>query len=83
MSYAESEDIATCVWPVLPAGERPAQRAKRTPGPPGLRGAVTGVLDLIDAAAGFLSPDPAAKAVLDDLFDRVLAGRPRKHRQGE
>jgi len=73
MSYAESEDIATCVWPVLPAGERPAQRAKRTPGPPGLRGAVTGVLDLIDAAAGFLSPDPAAKAVLDDLFDRVLA----------
>ena len=73
MSYAESEDIASCVWPVLPAGERPAPRPKGPPGPPGLRGAVTGVLDAIDAVAGFLKPDPAAKAILDDLFDRVIA----------
>ena len=73
MSYSESEDIASCVWPVLPAGERPAPRPKGPPGPPGLRGAATGVLDAIDAVAGFLKPDPAAKAILDDLFDRVLA----------
>jgi hypothetical protein len=73
MSYAESEDLASCIWPALSVGERPVAEAKRTPRPPGFRGAVTGVLDAIDTAVDFLKPDPATKAILDDLFERVLA----------
>jgi hypothetical protein len=71
MSYAASEDLAACSWPALLAGERPVAQDTTRPG--GLRGAVTRVRDAMGARAGFLTPDPAAKAILDDLFGRVLA----------
>lgn len=73
VSYAESEDMAGGVWPVLPAGQAAPDKSTRAPRPPGLRGAVTGLLDGVDMAVAMLQPDPAAKAQLDDLFERVLA----------
>ena len=72
VSYAESEDLAICTWPVLPAGDHPAPTAGPLARPQGLRGAVTGILEGIDAIVGVLMPDPATKAPLDSLFERVL-----------
>jgi len=73
MSYAASEDVAGCIWPALAAGALPSDAPKQAVRPKGVRGAVMGVLDTIDAAVEFVNPDPETKAVLGNLFERVLA----------
>ena len=73
MSYAESEDLASCIWPALAAGAHPGEASKQAVRPKGVRGAVVGVLDAIDTVVEFVNPDPDTKAVLGDLFERVLA----------
>lgn len=73
MFYAESDDLAMGHWHVLPAGERPAAPAPKTPRAPGVLGTLARARDMTAALRGFLPLDPAMQAVLDDLFDRVLA----------
>jgi hypothetical protein len=68
VTYAASVDLATCSWPMLPAGEHPAARADRNSGLRGMAAAVRdGMLTLTTPL------DATAKDLLDDLFDRVLA----------
>ena len=72
MSFAETDDLASCIWPALPVGQLHADKPDRPVRPTGLRGAVTGALDFIDLAVGTLTPDPVTKALVDDLLERVL-----------
>lgn len=73
MFYAESADLATCNWHVLPAGERPAAPAEKAPRTSGLLGTLAKAQKVAEAMRGFDAQDPATKAILDDLFDRILA----------
>jgi hypothetical protein len=72
MFYAASDDLATCSWHVLPAGERPVDRTAR-PSHAGLLGTLGRMREVLGATADFLPLDRATQAILDDLFDRVLA----------
>ncbi|TFG42310.1 MAG: hypothetical protein E4H41_11100 [Gemmatimonadales bacterium] len=73
VSYAESEDMAGGIWAVLPPGQSPPEKSQRTPHPAGLRGVITSVLDGVDMGVGLFNPEPTTKALLDDLFERILA----------
>ena len=73
MFYAESPDLATCSWHVLPAGERPAASAEKAPRTPGMLGTLAKVREVVEATRGFDAHDPDTRVILDDLFDRILA----------